>query len=404
MKQTWAAVILLSALAGVPAEAWAHARSTSFSYWEEGDGKLHGRILFPWLELQQAFPEWRNQTAEGVLAHADQADALQEFFRKRVAVLPANACPDLQWSRPAAVDATVRFDVEGSCTRAIDSMRFDLTFDYAPSHVHLVRFEREGGVVSGVVTSSERDWPVAAFAGAPGVGFIAFVKSGFTHILAGPDHLLFLLALLLLSTSLGSLAWLATGFTLAHSASLAVAVYGLSRPHGPTIEALIGFTVAFSALEVFLAISPAPPVVPRGGTRLKVGFVLAGAAAIAAAWLGVLHVRALALTGVVLFCTSFLFLADERPGWRWLLVFLFGFVHGFGFAGPLLELSLDRADTAQALLGFNLGVEAGQIAFLAVVWPIVTFASKVVPRTRLAAALAAVILAAGLQWFLVRGL
>jgi hypothetical protein len=422
-------IVLVAALA--PARAHAHARSTSFSYWDEADGKLHGQILFPWVELQQAFPEWRTHAAESVLAMPHDAEALTAFFAKRIRVEPAGACTEPVWSRPVAVDATVRFDLHAACAAPVESVRFDLTFDVAPSHVHLVRFEREGAVISGVVTSSGRDWAVAGEAAAsPGTGFAAFVKSGFAHILAGPDHLAFLLALLLLATSLGSLAWLATGFTLAHSASLAIAVYGLSRPHGPTIEALIGFTVAFSALEVFLAVSAvsdrySPPVVPRRGTlslavdsppavprrgtrqwgtRVKVGFVVGGIAAVVAAWFGVLHVRTVALTGVVLFCASFLFLADEKPAWRWLLVFLFGFVHGFGFAGPLLEMQLDRADTAKALLGFNLGVEGGQIVFLAVVWPVVALLTRKVPRARLAAALAAGVLAAGLQWFLVRAM
>lgn len=403
MKPYWVLLLLCAAVFLSPRPAQGHARSTSFSYWDEREGSLRGHILIPWLELQQAFPEWRTQSAQGVLAHEGDATALLEFFRNRVTFLPLSACGTPQWARPVVADEAVRLEVEAACRTPVENIRFDLTFDVAPSHVHLVRYEREGVVISGVVTSASREWTLAGDENdVQGVGFVAFLQSGFEHILAGPDHLAFLLALLLLSTSLGGLAWLATGFTLAHSASLAIAVYGLTKPHAPTIEALIGFTVAFSALEVFIATSA--PEEHRWRRDLRLAFVVLGAAAVAAAWWGHFHVQTAALAGTVLFCACFLFLADARPAWRWLLVFLFGFIHGFGFAGPLLEMSLDRADTAQALLGFNLGVEAGQIVFLAVLWPVVALLSRWVSRPKLAAGLAAGVLAAGIQWFLARAL
>lgn len=382
----------------LPSPAWAHARATSFSYWEADDARLVGRLVFPWVEVQQAFPQWRGRTAEQVLGVEADARALRQFFAGKIGFGDAGCTP--AWTGPFIHDANLRFQIEAPCRRPVAELRFDLTFDVAPSHVHLVRYEAPGRVISGIATSGTRRWSVAPGAAPLSASFGDFVVSGFEHILAGADHLLFLLALLLMAASLGSLAWLVTGFTLAHSLSLAVAVYGLSAPHGPTVEALIGFTVAFSGLEVFLMLEPSH----RARALLRAGGVVWAAAAVAASALGLFAMHTVALLGVALFCACFLYLADQRLGWRWLLVFLFGFVHGFGFAGPLLEMQLDRPQMAQALLGFNLGVEGGQLAFLLVAWPVVRLASRGRRRVPVAAALAAVVLAAGLRWFLLRAL
>lgn len=389
-------LVVLAALA--PSLAWAHARSTSFSYWEAGDEGLTGRLVFPWIEVQQAFPQWRGRTAELVLAVDADARALREFFAGKIAFGDAGCSP--LWTGPFIHDANLRFQIDARCERPVDEIRFDLTFDVAPSHVHLVRYEAPGRVVSGVVGSDARAWSVAPAAARDAASFAGFVATGFTHILAGPDHLLFLLALLLMAASLRGLAWLATGFTLAHSLSLAAAVYGMTAPHGATVEALIGFTVAFSGFEVFLLLEQSPKV--RGGMRM--GFAVFACAAVAAAALGAFRIEMPALLGVALFSVCFMYLGHEHIGWRWLLVFLFGFVHGFGFAGPLLEMDLDRAQTAEALLGFNVGVEAGQLVFLAAVWPVVRFASRGDRRMAVSAALAAAVVAAGLHWFLLRSL
>lgn len=380
----------------VPSLAWAHARSTSFSYWEAVDEGLTGRLVFPWVEVQQAFPQWRGRTAEQILSVDDDAGALRRFFASKIGFGDAGCKP--VWTGPFIHDANLRFQIDARCDRPVEVMRFDLTFDVAPSHVHLVRYEAPGRVVSGVVGSDAREWSVAFAAAPAAASFTGFVATGFAHIMAGPDHLLFLLALLLMAASLRGLAWLATGFTLAHSLSLAVAVYGLTAPHAQTVEALIGFTVAFSGLEVFLRLERS--IRMRGWIRL--GFVAFAAAAVLASSLGGFRIETPAMLGVALFSGCFLFLADQRTQWRWLLVFLFGFVHGFGFAGPLLEMQLDRAQTAQALLGFNVGVEAGQLVFLAAVWPVVRFASRGDRRITVSAALAAAVLAAGLHWFLLR--
>lgn len=141
----------------------------------------------------------------------------------------------------------------------------------------------------------------------------AFVRMGIEHILSGPDHLLFLVGLLVLGGSLRTLLGVATAFTVGHSLTLAIATLGLWSPSPRWIEPLIGLSIAWVGVENFWRRSA------RG---------------------------------------------------RWRLALPFGLVHGFGIAGALTAVHTPRPDVPLALVSFNAGVELGQLATLAVVLPI----------------------------------
>jgi hypothetical protein len=139
---------------------------------------------------------------------------------------------------------------------------------------------------------------------------LRYVALGFTHILPkGPDHILFVLGLFLLTTRLKPLLWQVTAFTVAHSITLALALYGVVRLPSVVVEPLIAASIAFVALENLTT-------------------------------------------------------TDLKP-WRPFVVFAFGLVHGLGFAGALGELGLPRNQFATALVTFNIGVELGQLAVIA---------------------------------------
>jgi hydrogenase/urease accessory protein HupE len=137
---------------------------------------------------------------------------------------------------------------------------------------------------------------------------------GVEHILAGIDHLLFVLALMLLIRDGWMLVKTITAFTVAHSITLGGAALGLvSLPQEP-VEAVIALSIAFVAREL-LSMQP-------GERRLS-------------------------------------------QAYPWVVAFAFGLLHGFGFAGALKEIGLPQTDVPLALLTFNLGVEAGQFLFVA---------------------------------------
>jgi hydrogenase/urease accessory protein HupE len=143
-----------------------------------------------------------------------------------------------------------------------------------------------------------------------------YLKLGVEHILLGSDHLLFVLALLIIARGRWQVVKTVTAFTVAHSITLAAATLGLVHVPQRPVEALIALSIAFVATEI---------VRGRDGR--------AG-------------------------------LAARAP---WIVAFAFGLLHGFGFAGALSELGLPQGHIPLALAFFNLGVEAGQLVFIAAV-------------------------------------
>jgi hydrogenase/urease accessory protein HupE len=154
----------------------------------------------------------------------------------------------------------------------------------------------------------------------------AFVGHGIEHILLGYDHLLFVLALMIIVRSTRALVWTITAFTLAHSITLALATLGLVHVPGPPVEAAIAFSILLLASEIVR--------LRRGESSLTVR-------------------------------------------WPWVVAFSFGLLHGFGFAGALSEIGLPSTDIPLALFAFNVGVELGQLAFIGVVLAIVAIVRKV---------------------------
>jgi hydrogenase/urease accessory protein HupE len=139
---------------------------------------------------------------------------------------------------------------------------------------------------------------------------------GTIHILEGTDHLLFVLALLLIVSGLGQLLKAVTAFTVAHSITLALATLGVIHvPPAPT-EAIIALSIVFLATEIVHKY--------RGQISLT----------------------------------------ERHP---WVVAFAFGLFHGLGFAGALSEIGVPQSEVPLALLMFNIGVETGQLLFVAVV-------------------------------------
>ena len=151
-----------------------------------------------------------------------------------------------------------------------------------------------------------------------------YTMLGIGHILGGVDHLLFVLALLLLVRGLGRLIATVTAFTLAHSVTLAAATLGFVHVPSAPVEATIALSILFLASE--LARQP----LATAGTRLG------GDAR-----------------------------ADLTARFPWLVAFSFGLLHGFGFAGALSEVGVPQKAVPLALLFFNVGVEIGQLLFIA---------------------------------------
>ena len=139
--------------------------------------------------------------------------------------------------------------------------------------------------------------------------FLEYVRLGFTHILPqGLDHILFVLGLYLLSTRWKPLLVQVTAFTIAHSITLGLGLYGVINLSPKIVEPLIAASIVYVAVENLVT--------------------------------------------------------DRLHAWRPIVVFGFGLLHGLGFAGVLQEIGLPRADYVTGLIGFNIGVELGQLAVI----------------------------------------
>ena len=173
---------------------------------------------------------------------------------------------------------------------------------------------------------------------------LQYLSLGFTHILPkGLDHILFVLGLFLLSTKFKPLLLQVTAFTVAHTLTLALTIYGVFTLAPAIVEPLIALSIAYVAVENLVT--------------------------------------------------------SELQPWRVALVFVFGLLHGMGFAGVLGDLGLPRSEFITALLTFNVGVEIGQLTVIATAFIIVGglrdrswFRARVVVPASLAIA------AVGLYW------
>jgi hydrogenase/urease accessory protein HupE len=220
-----------------------------------------------------------------------------------------------------------------------------------------------GGVLGEKMLSAQADSFVLSLAGKSNVAqhegaagmeegqpstFVDFLKLGVEHILTGYDHLLFLLALLVVTRDFWSSFKIVTCFTIAHSITLGLATFNVVQIPGAIVEPLIAATIVYVGLENLIR--------------------------------------------------------DEPKG-RWLLTFIFGLVHGFGFASVLRELGVASGTTGIAvpLFSFNLGVELGQVTVAALVLPIIwrlrvrpAFARRWVPACSM------LVVLAGGYWLLER--
>lgn len=171
----------------------------------------------------------------------------------------------------------------------------------------------DGRVVSRMLRPDAPSFVFTKETSGPAAG--GYFVLGVEHILFGIDHLLFVLALVLIVRGGGLLVKTITAFTIAHSITLALATLGFVKVPSAPVEAVIALSIVFVAAEILRS---------RRGVRG---------------------------------------LTTRAP---WIVAFTFGLLHGFGFAGALAQVGLPPHDIPLALLFFNLGVEAGQLAFVAV--------------------------------------
>ncbi len=179
--------------------------------------------------------------------------------------------------------------------------------------------------------------------------FWNYLRMGYQHIIPeGLDHILFILCIFLLNKHLKPIILQATMFTVAHSITLGLAMYGVIKPPANIIEPLIALSIVFLAVENIFS--------------------------------------------------------DRVKPWRFVMVFLFGLVHGMGFAASIAGAGMPQYAFAEALVAFNVGVELGQLTIIIIMYLFVarTFGKKVWYRRRIVVPASIIIALIATYWTIER--
>lgn len=307
-----------------------------------------------WNELQDAEPALHLAVGNNLSLHANDRLCTLQFS-------------DLQLQNlNTGVHVVLPFTAQCPLTTSQLVLQYNLLFDTDASHRGIVELRANGYSYTGVATPSERQLVFDTATAAPTAqAQWAFVKEGVWHIWAGYDHLLFLLALMLPLFLLRdgnkqrwllpercrvvrTVLWTVTAFTLAHSLTLLLATLLNLQLASAAVETVIAASVALSGLNVLVPI----------------------------------------------------FSRNHAP-----VAFCFGLVHGLGFAGALHDLQLPTDAFVRSLLGFNIGVEAGQLALVALAFPLLMRLRKTHCYQRFVQpVLALAIFGTGIAWAFERGL
>jgi HupE / UreJ protein len=383
-------------LGNAPAEA--HTRSQSHSVWEIKGDEVDLVMTIPVVEADRV----SNDASE------PSDDRLKAYLTERVYPLGGGKrCPVVPPVETLSAAAGFRkFDLTFKCATPNDlQVHSAAFFDLVPSHTNFAQVQNAltGEFTEQLITSEHRTVDVTGGEGSrlKSARFVEFVRMGMLHIFTGVDHMSFLLGLVLISRRLRDLVFVVTGFTIGHSLTLALAVTGVLRPHAEYIDALVALTIALIGAENIVVQTQKPTLV-----ALIVGGCLASMALVNA--LGFGGLPSLLLLGAGLFTANYLMISGrlrDAGRLRILITLVFGLIHGFGFAADLLELQLPPERLAELLVGFNVGVEIGQLLLVAGATLAVAMLVRLklaLPRPLVVDVASSFLVALGVFWFVSR--
>ncbi len=278
---------------------------------------------------------------------------LGEVISRRLSVLVDGRNVVLtNWTNPELLAERQSIRISATAQLADAPGRLELTatlFPYDPNHQTFLNFYETDLTAQAILGGDDTQYEY--FVGSQQGRFAVvqkFVPSGLHHILIGPDHLLFLLGLLLLGGTVKQLLFVVTAFTVAHSITLSLAVLNVLNPSPQIVEPIIALSIVYVGVDNLMA---------RGGKDVRVWIAL-----------------------------------------------LFGLIHGFGFAGVLREMGLPSGALGWSLFSFNLGVEFGQLLVVVVVAGILAAirSRSAVMGDRIAIAGSVMVIVAGTFWFVER--
>jgi hydrogenase/urease accessory protein HupE len=346
---------LAATAALIAAPLLAHEIGTSRVLATFRDGRYDIRIVTDGTALVEKLQASASEDNDPI-ADATRLQALlpkyEEGFRKRVKVAfeGVESRPDIAYSVEPAIDAnsvpaaTVR--LVGAVPANASQFTWNFGWTFATYSLMVARGDSppETLWLGGGQTSKPIPLGLSAGAGRWST-LLQYIALGFTHIVPeGLDHVLFVLGIYLLSRRASAVLWQVSAFTVAHSITLALSMYGIVSVPARIVEPMIAISIAYVAIENLVV--------------------------------------------------------SDLRSWRVALVFGFGLLHGLGFAGVLRELGMPRSEFATALVAFNVGVEAGQLAVIGAAALLVgwRFADRAWYRTRVVIPASTAIACVAVYW------
>ncbi len=298
-----------------------YAHPVPFSYLDlrlgQSQGHLEGSLVAHVTYLARELNVTPAESLLNPVTLESKKEAIQSLLRSRLILVADGQALDLEMLRiepltdRQAVALHLRFDTKAF--PALLGIQCSL-FTYEPEHQTFLNIYEEGLLVNQEIFDKDHT-TLEYFTGSRQVTLAVvkkFIPGGIYHIFTGPDHILFIVGLLLMGGSLMRLLTIVTAFTIAHSVTLSLAALDVLNPPARLIEPAIALSIVYVGIDNLMA--------GKGSWDVR-------------AW----------------------------------IAFFFGLVHGFGFAGVLREFGLPRQALGWSLFSFNFGVEIGQVCIVVVV-------------------------------------
>ena len=388
---------LMLGLLSLAGSANAHTRSESHSAWTIDGPNIHLAFSVADLEVARITRDGSRPSDAMLLAYLSAKLGASSGDKPCKLVAP-----------PRMITAAAgyrRAEFQYACP-SIDKLRLvdKAFFELVPTHINLAQIQRSSGdFVEQIVTEDTQGIALKGNNGEElsSASFLRFIQMGVMHIFTGIDHMSFLLGLVLISRRLRDLVFVVTGFTIGHSLTLALAVTGVIRPHAEFIDALVALTIALIGIENIALASRRP-----GTVALATGLALGVMALLRLFGIGLLP--PLLLIGAAVFSANYLMVSGhlrDAARIRLVVTLVFGLIHGFGFAADLLESRLPKQKLVEILVGFNLGVEFGQLTIVVLLTGFVALLARLrwtLPRPLVTDVVASGLVLIGTYWFVGR--
>ena len=355
--------------------AQAHYYSESFSTWKIENKQVTGN--FSVLEVESTrilnIEKFRDLAAQENLA---EAMVFREYLEDHVYVVDKNEICQIQKpfelssQKEGFINILMTFQCSSSTDIKIINNAF---FNIIQSHVHIARvYDGKEILIEKALFFNDQTITINPDQKTLKFNFYEtfynFLKSGINHILNGFDHLIFIVGLLILVSGIRNLLVIITGFTIGHSITLSLATLGIMSPNGTLVESIIGFTIMFIGAEYLIQKTKTYSITNSFLTILILSLLILNIFAKNS-------IPPILLIGLLFFSLGYFFLhksITEKSSLLIVITVLFGMIHGLGFGSYLLSTGINSNNIITSLLGFNLGVEIGQIIFvltaLAVIW------------------------------------